>query len=241
VNAFDNDPTRSGSTAPSGTSGEMHLSLSEISALCTKAARGAGFDWGHAEEAGQAAVWLARAGLPGPAMLCELLEDTRYDAPDPAPGRWRGRRPLCPLCSGVGLQEYALLPEGVGGGALILVQVACPGLILPFAARAAIHLGLSLRVEWPGASVSLPLENGDVLPPGNWQDSGPVDITLTPAAREGLPSGGAGPVASVGRVAHHDATILSIWQRLDALALRTTVPASERSRVGAGGGGSDND
>ena len=44
-------------------------SLNEIDSLCQKAARGAGLDWGLAEEAGFAAAWLAARGADGAAAL----------------------------------------------------------------------------------------------------------------------------------------------------------------------------
>ena len=43
---------------------DVTLALSELRALIIKAARGAGLSWGMAEEAGWAAEWLARRGLP---------------------------------------------------------------------------------------------------------------------------------------------------------------------------------
>ena len=51
----------------------MIYSLSEIDAQCKKATRGAGFEWGHAEEAGKAARWLAKHELPGAALLAAYL------------------------------------------------------------------------------------------------------------------------------------------------------------------------
>ena len=42
----------------------IDLAHSELRALVTKAARGAGLAWGLAEEAGWAADWLARRSLP---------------------------------------------------------------------------------------------------------------------------------------------------------------------------------
>ena len=45
------DPTRAGSEPPDWAGEVMQLSQSEITALATKAARGAGLSWGEAEEA----------------------------------------------------------------------------------------------------------------------------------------------------------------------------------------------
>ena len=48
---------RDGRDDPDGTL-RIRLSLPEIDALCLKAARGAGYSWGVAEEASFAARWL---------------------------------------------------------------------------------------------------------------------------------------------------------------------------------------
>ena len=53
----------------------MALSQNEIESLCIKAARGAGYSWGLAEQAGFAAGWLAARGLDATAPLLALLRD----------------------------------------------------------------------------------------------------------------------------------------------------------------------
>ncbi len=50
------------------------VSLNEIDAMARKAARGAGYAWGLAEEAGRAVRWLEARGLPGLAALLRHLE-----------------------------------------------------------------------------------------------------------------------------------------------------------------------
>jgi hypothetical protein len=238
VTACAHDPTRAASSAPEEAARQPVLSLSEIDALCTRAARGAGFAWGQAEEVGRAAVWLARAGLAGPEMLCRLLEEAPLSAPSPAVARWRAQRPLCPLRCGMALQDHACLPEGPGGGRLVLEAVAHPGLMLAFAAQAARHRGMSLRLGWPGAEVVLtPAGAGGptgVLPSGDWYRTDAAEVTFSPAdAPEGLSNGG--PATHCGEIG------LGVWHRLEAFSLRTTVPASDGSRAGAGAGASDND
>ena len=54
----------------------MTYSLGEIEALCLKAARGAGFPWGLAEDAGRAVRWLEARGQNGAAALAGLLSAT---------------------------------------------------------------------------------------------------------------------------------------------------------------------
>ena len=91
----------------------MTFALNEIEAMAKGAARGAGFDWGIAEETGKSVRWLAARGLPGPELLIKTLkrsESTTYSVAAPnitrepwmAPGwlvmsfvRWSGNCGLC--------------------------------------------------------------------------------------------------------------------------------------------------
>ena len=60
----------------------MNWSLNELDAMARKAARGAGYSWGLAEEAGRATRWLAAAGLPGP--MCLAVSYTHLTLPTTA-------------------------------------------------------------------------------------------------------------------------------------------------------------
>ena len=84
-----NDPTQAGVAVPE--TGGARLTLPEIQSLCFKAARGAGMEWGLAEEAAFAARWLAAAGLPGPERLGARLQAGGVAAPEIGSGVWRGR------------------------------------------------------------------------------------------------------------------------------------------------------
>ena len=67
-----NDPTRAGGPVPAAAA--VLLSRNEVEALCTKAARGAGMGWGHADEAGGAVGWLQARGIDGAAALLAALD-----------------------------------------------------------------------------------------------------------------------------------------------------------------------
>lgn len=233
-----NDPTRSASAPVAQDGAPVCLSLSEINALCFKAARGAGLTWGEAEEAGWAAAWLARAGLAGPSIVLNWLNDCDGLArPTPEAGRWMAPAgPLCPLRAGIALADHAGLPEGPGTDGLQIDTVAHSRLILPFIARAATRLGLPLRVGWRGAEITLrPADTGPLtLSPGH-EDGAPADLRIAAVSRpdtDGVPTVYSVPIQGIA---------LTDWRALDAMALRVTVPPSAASRAGAGAAEDDND
>ena len=102
-------------------------------------ARGAGYSWGLAEEAGRATRWLAAAGLPGPMCLARLLAEVDgADFKDFTPAVSAGRctadsGALCPILTGVALCDGALDYSPMPG--LMLSNLSAPLLLLPFVAQ----------------------------------------------------------------------------------------------------------
>jgi len=216
----------------------VRLSLSEINALCFKAARGAGFDWGEAEEAGWAASWLSRAGLSGPTItLAWLTEAAELARPAPAPDRWAAATGAqCPLRCGIALADFSGLPEGPGPRALTVERVAHPLMLLPFVARATARTGAGLRVRWgrreavlSAADILLKLDRAEAADPQV------ADLVIAPVDPSDLAGMAREDTPQVPGVSCAD------WRALDMLALRITVPSSAGSRAGAGAAGSDND
>jgi hypothetical protein len=233
-----NDPTRSASAPVAQDGARVCLSLSEINALCFKAARGNGLCWGEAEEAGWAAAWLTRAGLAGPSLVLNWLRGCALLArPRPEARCWRAQSgPLCPLRAGLALADHAGLPEGPGEHSLYIETVAHPLIVLPFVARAATRLDRPVRIGWGGAEVTLrPADTGPLtLSPGQ-ADNAPADLSIATLDRrdtDAIPTGYSVPLQGIA---------LTDWQALDALAVRITVPPSVASRAGAGAAGDDND
>ena len=107
------------------------LSLSEVQDLCAKAARGAGLDWGLAEEAGFAARWLYARGLDGPASLHNFLEE-------------EGAK-NSPLVVGTTIADRA--------ATVSTVPVQNPLLMLPFLYLASNELGRTAQLSWRGFQV----------------------------------------------------------------------------------------
>ena len=87
-------------------------SLTEIETHTRKAARGAGYHWGEAEELGKAVRWLCAAGFDGVAEVLELLHavDGQVDKYRPNAGLLKGepQQKLCGLSLGCALADRAV-------------------------------------------------------------------------------------------------------------------------------------
>lgn len=109
----------------------MICSLNEIEMLVRKAVRGAGYDWGLAEEAGKAARRLALRGHDAVAAFLGLCE--RFDgrlhaerAPVSLDGIWHAPGGLlCPLTAGVALSDFAPPKLDTGPMAVPIIFAAC--------------------------------------------------------------------------------------------------------------------
>lgn len=211
----------------------MTLSLNEVEATAKKAARGAGYPWGLAEEAGKAVRWLCAHDFDGCAALAALLQE--IDGTDiadwlPLPGDtgWtaQGTR-LCPIATGSAISDRATM---IGPDKVRLEEVAQPILLAPFAAMLAQQLERNVtlsvddvRITTDGKTVS---RAGGMFP--------------SHAARACLGAGGEVGAPAPARQRAQPAP--SAWSTLNAFAHRTYAPATEESRMkGAGAGTSDND
>ncbi|MYA89238.1 MAG: DUF3726 domain-containing protein [Boseongicola sp. SB0662_bin_57] len=203
----------------------MSRSLNEVESIAWKAARGAGYPWGIAEEAAAAVRWLAARGIDGCPALAFLLERTdgsNLDDWSPEPGKiWSAPGGvLCPLMAGAALSDHA---GRLQQRALEFGQMASPVLFLPFAGWAAARIGANLQVTWPGGS-SFTDGEGLVLQGDPSWDLGGMMVAVSdemPEARPGASRAFPDPQA---------------WDRLGEFSRRVHAPASEASRrFGAGG------
>ena len=226
-----NDPT---SQLPSGPraeeTGDWQVSLAEIDAMGRKAARGAGYSWGMAEEAGRAARWLSAYGLPGPEALLAVLTATdgavAQHAPRIGETSWRCEAGvLCPIAAGAALSDRA---HGIAAGVdFALGPVLLPLLVVPFLSRAARDLDCMIMMEGPGLRLVASTE-------------GPAaaDWDALNVARSGalLVARTAGPVHEPLRAGPEARTLpVALWRAMDGFAQRTYAPATEASRrAGAG-------
>lgn len=216
----------------------MSWSLNEVEALARKAARGAGYSFGLAEEAGKATRWLCAAGLPGTETLATLLtlNDARpyascAPASDARPWQASGDA-LCPLITGAALCDRAAALAT--GDTVELDTTACPLLLLPFVASASDMSGAAIGITWPGlrmtrADRQTRLSAGeDAL---NLQSTG--QITVGPGQPLDAPRLRRGYRAAIPPES---------LRVLNAFAHRTYAPDTPESRLsGAGAGLSDND
>jgi len=208
----------------------MSLSLNELESLARKAARGAGYDWGLAEEAGRAVRWLACHRVAGAEALCLVLaarQEGRLCMPviDNLRGgasAW-GALVLCPIALGAAICDFGVLPDQVDFG-----RVAVPLLLVPavsaFAARSgqAVQLsagGLSYWCDADGASLAAA---NPILPDAD------VTLKIRP-----------GPARTGGQPGHSRAVVAAgVLGQLTDFAHRTYAPATQASRAGAGASGS---
>jgi len=209
----------------------MTFSLNEIEATAKRAARGAGYDWGHAEEAAQATRWLCAQGLDGVGALVQLLDQnltasSERHRPRINDGEWVGEKVLCPLATGAALSDCA---QFLNDAPVFVKDIAVPALLLPFAANAARLLKSTVTIEFDGTEAitdgfSLTLTNG--MPDHASRISvrlGGLLTEATPPKSRAMPDP-------------------DTWSALNRYAHRTYAPATDESRLrGAGAGLSDND
>ncbi len=233
------DQTRAESTPNLAEGQTAYLSRNEVASLCMKAARGAGMSWGMAEEAGFASAWLLQHGIDGPRHLKAHLDAAqgrpwRDLCPKVTPGQWQAPvgRALCPVVLGVTLCDYAGLPEGlVAGPSIRIGRVDHPVLLIPFLATLGAILDLVFDLAWPGGAALI--DGGDDTLAQAVVALNGQQVPLILTARAGTPhqpTHGPAPQIAAETIA-----------ALGALAMRTTVPASDASRAGAGSTTPDND
>jgi hypothetical protein len=218
----------------------MLCSLNELEAEVRKAARGAGFSWGLAEEAGSAARFLAAYELPCLAALMALFEwrqGRAHALVAPIVERRVWRAPggcLCAITAGSAWQDFAtawLLSEPVE-----FRTISAPALLAPFIAASARRLARPLALRFPSATLSFSA-NRMWLTGSRAALSATTAEALTIYALETVPSAPACAITFGGiHIENHS------WSQLAEYAARTYVPSSAGSRLyGAGAGLRDND
>lgn len=210
----------------------MIVSLNEIETTILKAARGAGMEWGLAEEAAQAARVLARLSLPFEAPFLNLFSMRAWDTPPALEGTklrpGRADAWLCPIRTGAYLSDLGV------AGVTSLERLVSPLLLLPFAARA----NRKIEMAWKGVRLRL-APFGVIVISGE-----PCALAANRAQEMGLsPFDDDRPEGSLRPLQAGEARIdEASWVKLQGFEALTYVPASAKSRAsGAGAGEIDND
>lgn len=207
----------------------MNLSLNETAAMAKKAARGAGYSWGLAEEAAIAVRWLAGFGLDGCAALAEVLTvtDGSVDAhvPSIAGPVWRvPGGSVCPLMSGTAFADRAVMLVGLQTR---IENVISPLLLMPFASDAARVTGRVVAVQSADGTM---MTDGTAVSGALAPAQGDVDLRF------------AGQIGAPLRRVRRATPDADAWATLSRFAERTYAPATDASRLlGAGAGTTDND
>ena len=213
------------------TSGDLWFSQSELQQLVVKVARGSGYCWSDAEEIGWAASWLSKFGLPGEDVVLSLMHSSELIAPTPTPQFWKeGRIPHCPLRCGLALMDFAQLPEGLGTSSLVIESVLGLPCFLAFAARTARQIQHPLKIQWEEQSLFM----NEVAQPSVEIDKVSMEF---------------GKIVEV-KITRSDSDMAYVrtknsqycvrvssqsFEQLEAFAQQTLVPASDLSRLRAGG------
>ncbi|RWM02431.1 MAG: DUF3726 domain-containing protein [Mesorhizobium sp.] len=191
----------------------IDLSLNEVETLSAKAARGAGFSWGLAEDVGRAARRIAVEADNWSLAMLSLAEHAQsFEPPSPArAARWRSGeadiatgRPLCPIRTAALLLDEPLPANAMP---LTILDVGLP-----------VWLDAMLRCSAMG--VARPMAR-----------AARADVVIERRAETEQPA-----TSQRGGI---DERMLAA---LNSFAARTYVPESERSRLrGAGGGRVDDE
>ena len=195
--------------------------------MVRKAARGAGYSWGMAEDAGAAVQWLEARGIGGCAALAKTLQAVDGQMTEFAPrSDWTSPSSrLCPIMVGAALSDRFDKNASLG-------PVLAPVLLLPVLAFMSKTHGQPMSIEAGSGQAVL---DGDAIELGTAldDDASPVRIRTGALHRPGVQARPCQTRADVG-----DRT----WALLDAFAAKTYAPATEASRLnGAGAGLTDND
>ena len=218
----------------------MSWSLTEIRALSVKAARGAGFGPGLAEEAGWAVHWLSARGLPGVDGLANYLVAGILHAPVDLDRLTTGQaqdggQTHCPIRLGTALTDSATVIQSAYP--IAFGPVCQPLLLMPFAAQLngdwVLEYG-ALRLPLSGAVATLVQRQGELL-----MASASCAMSLELGASKGAmnnPNSSSLPAARVPDSCGSGVAALERFAKL------TYAPATSASRVaGAGAGIDDND
>lgn len=197
--------------------------LAEITAMSLKATRGAGCEWGLAEDAALAVRALCANGFPGVTALAHLLQGERNCPCHPSEAA-----PACGIWTAACLSDR--LDDLEAGCSLAIGAVAWPLLVAGAAAQAARRTGKQYEISWDACRIWCGPSALCVVEGSAECDIGEVSIRAIHETRPDRPE------AQSRRVDRAD------WERLETHAHKTYVPETDASKTrGAGPSGEDDD
>ena len=232
----------------------VRLSLNEVEVTTRKAALGAGFPLGLAEEAGASAAWFAAAGFPFEKLMAAALQRTFCEEPRVIRrGAVYAMAGNTSVCSAIRVVPSAcdLVIASAGARHQITVEavVDVPALAIAQAVLASSASGVPLAIEIGSMLSAITGENAPVL-----------FGTVAELARfrseliriRSVQKGDGSPRHAMDPVVLKRARASALeegvwaedlyWKRIQSLAARTLVPATAQSREhGAGAGLIDSD
>ena len=228
---------------------ETRLSLNEIEALSKKATRGAGYSWGLAEEAGKINKWLAGRGVDSLPSLRHLLETyfsakDRFCKPDPElPGWCPDGAVLCPVYTGCAMQDfYSRLPKEMR-----IRNLVSPAQLIGSVGLLSDRFKVGFEIRWHETRILFRKDTFNIQGTGlNTELAEETMIRIFPET--GIP-GGIRVSTEVMTALDKPEKVISggfrvstdVMNALDNFTHKNYVPASEKSRAGAGSTLNDND
>lgn len=209
----------------------MNLSVNELDTLAKRAARGAGYSWGLAEEAGKAVRWLCANDLDGIAQLsllleCQLSVAIAKHRPQIKDDAWQASERLCPLITGAYLSDAI---TDLSDESLYMRHMVAPSILLPFVANLAVRNRQNYSIKCDDATA---VTDGSLVS---------LDRLFADHATAVIVS----PGGLLGSAKQQHARVFADIDHLQILnryASETYAPESDQSRLlGAGAGLSDND
>ncbi len=211
----------------------MSWSIGEVKALTIKAAKGAGFSWGLAEEVGASIEWLQANNAPGVRGLSDYLiwretnqnqlTDINQFFTDPN----NSQAVYCPILLGCAMLDFGFdYIAHVNAG---IARVRQPILLLPFIGQSSSQ---AVQVTWEDCKVHL---DATTLQHADQQNKLLAEQAICHFSSGQPPQ----TTSLLTRVPDSDQTYI---QTLKDYAGKTYAPATEASRLaGAGAGLTDND
>jgi len=213
----------------------VNYSLNEIDAQCRKAARGGGYPWGLAAEAGRAVRWLCQHDIDGCAQLVTLLDHIEQIAEPPwvFPGQPQQSAEAglaaishisCPIMAGACLSDHSSLITLPIELSMTILQ---PWLLTYFVAHVAQRHDTPIRLTWAD---NFAATNGTQLVVKSASQSCSTSTHPQTIRLQAIDT-----FENPNKIQQRAFPSTAIWNTLERYASRTYAPATEESRrKGAG-------